>query len=64
MAERLRAAEGYVAAMRAVVPLRDDVELRWTEGVRDDAKADELAAAHRIESPVGRLRTAIDEVLR
>jgi hypothetical protein len=49
--------------MRAVVPLRDDVELRRVEGVRDDAKADELAATHSIEGPVGRLRAAIDTVL-
>jgi hypothetical protein len=49
--------------MRAVVPLRTDVELRRDDGARDDAAADELAAAHSIESPVGRLRTAIDEVL-
>jgi 5'-3' exonuclease len=63
MAERLRAAGEYVTAMRAVVPLRDDVELRRVEGVRDDAKADELAATHSIEGPVGRLRAAIDTVL-
>jgi len=63
MAERLRASGEYVAAMRAVVPLRDDVELRRVEGVRDDARADELAATHSIEGPVGRLRAAIDKVL-
>jgi 5'-3' exonuclease len=63
MAERLRAARDYIAAMRAVVPLRTDVELRRDDGARDDAAADELAAAHSIESPVGRLRAAIDEVL-
>jgi 5'-3' exonuclease len=63
MAERLRAAGEYITAMRAVVPLRDDVDLRRVEGARDDSKADELAAAHSIDGPVGRLRAAIDEVL-
>ena len=63
MAERLRAAGAYITAMRAVVPLRDDVDLRRVEGARDDSKADELAAAHSIDGPVGRLRAAIDEVL-
>lgn len=62
MAERLRAAGEYVAAMRAVVPLRGDVALERVDGERDDAAADALAAAHRIEGPVGRLRAAIDEV--
>lgn len=63
MAERLRAAGEYITAMRAVVPLRNDVDLRRVEGARDDSKADELAAAHSIDGPVGRLRAAIDEVL-
>ena len=63
MAERLRAAGEYIEAMRAIVPLRTDVELRREDGVRDDAAADAYAAERSIESPVGRLRTAIDEVL-
>jgi hypothetical protein len=49
--------------MRAVVPLRTDVALRRDDGARDDTAADKLASAHNIEGPVGRLRTAIDEVL-
>ncbi|HSK97725.1 MAG TPA: 5'-3' exonuclease [Euzebyales bacterium] len=63
MAERLRTAGEYIAAMRAVVPLRTDVALDREDGERDDAAADAYAAEHSIESPVGRLRTAIDEVL-
>jgi 5'-3' exonuclease len=63
MAERLRAAGDYIKAMRAVVPLRTDVALHREEGARDDATADKLAAAHNLEGPVTRLRTAIDEVL-
>jgi 5'-3' exonuclease len=63
MAERLRTAGEYITAMRAVVPLRSDLPLRRDDGARDDTAADDLAGAHNIAGPVGRLRTAIDEVL-
>jgi 5'-3' exonuclease len=61
LAERLRTAGEYVAAMRAVVPLRTDVALERTTGTRDDTLADKLAVTHKIEGPVGRLRAALDQ---
>lgn len=56
--DRLEAAGDYLDAMRAVVPVRADVEVRVDEGRRDDARLDELADAHRIDRPLRRLRRA------
>lgn len=63
LAQRLRDAAEYLAAMRDVVPLRADVDLVWSRGTRDDDAADRLASARNLEGPIGRLRAAIDEVL-
>ena len=60
LAERLAAAGGYVEAMRAVVPVRRDVDLVVDHGERDDAAAAALAAAHNLDGPVRRLREALD----
>ncbi|HEX6255253.1 MAG TPA: 5'-3' exonuclease [Euzebyales bacterium] len=62
LGERLREAAPYIAAMREVVPLRTDVELKRTSGARDDTAAERLAAEHNLDGPVGRLRAALDEV--
>jgi 5'-3' exonuclease len=60
LARRLREAAGYLAAMRAVVPVRWDVEVKVQRPSRDDALLDELATRHKIETPVKRLREALD----
>ncbi len=60
LAQRLTDAAGYIAAMRAVVPLRADVGLTRLVGARDDEAADRLAAERNLDGPVGRLRAAID----
>jgi 5'-3' exonuclease len=60
LAKQLREAASYIAAMRAVVPLRSDVALEHRDGQRDDAVADELGQAHRIDGPINRLRAALD----
>lgn len=59
LARRLAGAADYVAAMRAIVPVRHDAELRWHRSQRDDARADTLAVERGIESPLGRLREAL-----
>jgi 5'-3' exonuclease len=64
LGERLRQARPYVGAMRDVVPLRTDVELKRTPGARDDGAAERLAAEHNLDGPVGRLRAALDQVAR
>jgi len=57
---RIRDAADYLAAMREVVPIRTDLEVRhWKEG-RDDRLADDLAERYRLTGPVGRLRKALD----
>ena len=63
LAQRLRDAADYLAAMGEVVPLNADVDLSWSHGTRDDAAADRLAAARNLEGPITRLRAAVDEVL-
>lgn len=60
LAERLRAAGPYVAAMRAVVPVATDVALETRAGARDDTALDELAVRYGMEGPIGRLREALD----
>ena len=60
LAQQLRAAAGYVEAMREVVPLRADVALAYQHGQRDDDAADQLGTAHRIDGPINRLRAALD----
>lgn len=59
VARRLAGAAPYVEAMRAVVPVRADVELTWRRRERDDAALDALATRRAIEGPVGRLREVL-----
>ena len=58
LGERLREAAGYLTAMRDVVPVRTDVDLRTEQGSRDDEELDRLGEAHRLTGPIGRLRAA------
>ena len=62
LGQRLREAASYVQAMREVVPLRTDVELVRQAGARDDATLDTMAAERNLDGPIGRLRSALDEV--
>ncbi|MBA2566058.1 MAG: 5'-3' exonuclease [Gemmatimonadetes bacterium] len=56
----IRDAADYLTAMREVVPIRLDVEVRTWGGTRCDARLDELAEHHGLQSPVRRLRQALD----
>jgi 5'-3' exonuclease len=58
---RVRAAGGYLAAMRDVVPIRADLEVEMVAGERDDAKLQALATKWGLTGPVGRLLAALDE---
>lgn len=60
MAQALHASADYLKAMRAVVPVRADVEVTITRGTRDAAALEELAQRHSIENPVRRLQEALD----
>ncbi len=55
----LREASSYLVAMRDVVPIRSDVEVRVWSGERDDERLDDLAERRRIKGPVRRLRDAL-----
>ena len=50
----------YLAAMREVVPIRTNLEVRTWKEDRDDRLADELAERYRLTGPVGRLRRALE----
>jgi hypothetical protein len=56
----LRASDAYLAAMRAVVPVRTDVEVVLRRSDSDPARLAELAEAHNLESPVQRLLDALN----
>jgi 5'-3' exonuclease len=58
---RIREAAEYLEAMRQVVPIRTDVEVKMEPGGRDDRAADELAEARRLTGPVRRLREALGQ---
>lgn len=60
LAASLRDAGGYIAAMRAVVPVRTDVPLEVAEPARDDASAAALGEAHNVAAPIGRFLEALD----
>jgi 5'-3' exonuclease len=60
LAERLGAAGEYLRAMRAVVPVRRDVPVQLSEPTRDEGAVDSLAEAHGLESPLERIREALD----
>lgn len=59
LAAALRDAAGYLAAMRAVVPVRIDVALVTEVGTRDERRLEQLQAAHNLEGPIRRLREAL-----
>lgn len=60
LAERIVGAQDYLAAMRAVVPVRTDVAVTVDDGRPDALAATTLAAARNLESPVRRLQEARD----
>ncbi len=55
----VRDAAGYIAAMREVVPIRTDVDVRTWSVPRSDERLDELAERHGLQAPIGRLRRAL-----
>jgi 5'-3' exonuclease len=57
---RIREAADYLAAMREVVPIRTELEVRAWKPDRDDTAADELAERYRVTAPVRRFRQALD----
>jgi 5'-3' exonuclease len=57
---RIRGGAEYLSAMREVVPIRTNLEVRTWKGDRDDRLVDELAERYRLTGPVGRLRRALD----
>ena len=57
---RIRSAATYLEAMREVVPIRIDLELREWGGKRDDRKVDRLAERFSLTGPLRRLREALD----
>jgi 5'-3' exonuclease len=59
---RIRAAAGYLEAMRQVVPVRADVDVRTWSGSRDDTLLDDLAERRNLKGPIRRLRAALGGV--
>ena len=57
----LREAEPYLRAMQRVVPIRTDVDVDLTRREPDPERLEELARAHRMRGPIGRLRAALGE---
>jgi 5'-3' exonuclease len=55
----VRDAAGYIAAMRRVVPIRTDLEVRAWRAERDDARIDRLAERYKLGGPVRRFREAL-----
>jgi 5'-3' exonuclease len=60
LARKLDESRDYLAAMRAVVPVRRDARLRVHEGSRDDRRLDEIAGRWNLEAPLRRIREALD----
>ena len=60
LAASLDTARDYLAAMRLVVPVRRDVEVRLFAGTRDEPRLDALAEHRRLKGPIRRLREALD----
>jgi 5'-3' exonuclease len=55
----VRDAAEYLEAMREVVPIRRDLEVREWRGAGDDEALDRLAERYRVVGPVRRLREAL-----
>jgi 5'-3' exonuclease len=60
LAAALQDAAAYLAAMRAVVPVRTDVPLVASAPRRDDARLEKLQTEHSLEGPIRRLRETLD----
>lgn len=58
---RVRGAAEYLEAMRRIVPIRVDVEVKTWVHKREDAAVDELAERHSLKGPLRRLRAALDD---
>ena len=57
---RIREAGPYLEAMRQVVPIRTDLEIRVVSGQADPARLDALAKRWRLSGPVSRLLAALE----
>jgi 5'-3' exonuclease len=55
----IREAADYLAAMREVVPIRTDLEVRTWEASPDEGRLEELAEKYKVGGPLGRLRSAL-----
>ncbi|MGH2573392.1 MAG: 5'-3' exonuclease [Actinomycetota bacterium] len=55
----IREAVDYLAAMREVVPIRTDLEVRMWEASPDESRLEELAETYKVGGPLGRLRSAL-----
>jgi 5'-3' exonuclease len=55
----IREAADYLAAMREVVPIRTDLEVRTWEASPDESRLEELAEKYKVGGPLGRLRSAL-----
>ncbi len=55
----IRGAVDYLQSMRAVVPIRTDLEVRAWEHERDDAELHRLGERYRVGGPIRRLRAAL-----
>lgn len=60
LSEQITAAQDYLVAMRAVVPVRTDVAITVDDGRPDPDAAAALAEARNLEGPIARLREARD----
>jgi 5'-3' exonuclease len=58
LAAQLEGAREYISAMRDVVPVRTDVEIRLERGKRDDARVEALGQRRRLGGPIRRLTEA------
>lgn len=56
LAANLAASRAYLEAMRQVVPVRRDAELRRAVGARDDAQLDVMRERFNVNGPIRRLR--------
>ena len=61
---KLREAREYLAAMRAVVPIRVDLDARTWRGTRDDERLEALGQEYRLSGPIGRLQRTLDRADR
>jgi 5'-3' exonuclease len=61
---KLRDAGEYLAAMRLVVPIKTDAEVRTWRPERDDDRLEKLGQERKLSGPIGRLRKALEAVER